>query len=107
MELAIRGLLQDGGYAGFTFHFDSFGGDGRFRQLPLLAASNLMADGYGFAAEGDVNTAALMCAAHVLSGDGGRTSPSCTRWIGSLTRCSSVTWARATGGSPGATGRSG
>jgi L-arabinose isomerase len=70
MELAIRGLLQERGYAGFTFHFDSFGGDGRFRQLPLLAASNLMADGYGFAAEGDVNTAALMCAAQVLSGDG-------------------------------------
>jgi L-arabinose isomerase len=69
MELAIRGLLQERGYAGFTFHFDSFGGDGRFRQLPLLAASNLMADGYGFAAEGDVNTAALMCAAHVLCGD--------------------------------------
>jgi L-arabinose isomerase len=69
MELAIRGLLQERGYAGFTFHFDSFGGDGRFRQLPLLAASNLMADGYGFAAEGDVNTAALMCAAQVLSGD--------------------------------------
>jgi L-arabinose isomerase len=69
MELAIRALLQERGYAGFTFHFDSFGGDGRFRQLPLLAASNLMADGYGFAAEGDVNTAALMCAAHVLSGD--------------------------------------
>ena len=56
---------EDRGYAGFTFHFDSFGGDGRFQQLPLLAASNLMADGYGFAAEGDVNTAALMCAAHV------------------------------------------
>ncbi|MFZ0384281.1 MAG: L-fucose/L-arabinose isomerase family protein [Solirubrobacteraceae bacterium] len=69
MELAIRGLLRERGYAGFTFHFDSFGGDGRFRQLPLLAASNLMADGYGFAAEGDVNTAALMCAAQVLSGD--------------------------------------
>ena len=28
-----------------------------------------MADGYGFAAEGDVNTAALMCAAQVMSGD--------------------------------------
>jgi L-arabinose isomerase len=69
MEIAIRGLLEDRGYAGFTFHFDSFGGDGRFQQLPLLAASNLMADGYGFAAEGDVNTAALMCAAHVLSSD--------------------------------------
>jgi L-arabinose isomerase len=66
IELAIRGLLEDRGYAGFSFHFDSLGRDGRFRQLPLLAASNLMADGYGFAAEGDVNTAALMCAAHLL-----------------------------------------
>ncbi|HEX5195277.1 MAG TPA: L-fucose/L-arabinose isomerase family protein [Solirubrobacteraceae bacterium] len=70
IELAIRALLQEGGYAGFTFHFDSLGGDGRFRQLPLLAASNLMADGYGFAAEGDVNTASLMCAAQAMSGDG-------------------------------------
>jgi L-arabinose isomerase len=69
IELAIRAMLQEGGYAGFTFHFDSLGGDGRFRQLPLLGASNLMADGYGFAAEGDVNTASLMCAAQAMSGD--------------------------------------
>jgi len=69
LELAIRELLERGRYAGFTFHFDSLGGDGRFRQLPLLAASNLMADGYGFAAEGDVNTASLMCAAQAMSGD--------------------------------------
>ena len=70
LELALRGMLSDGGYAGFTFHFDSIGGDGRFEQLPLLAASNLMADGYGFAAEGDVNTASLMCAGQVLAGRG-------------------------------------
>jgi L-arabinose isomerase len=70
IELAIRALLQEGGYAGFTFHFDSLGGDGRFRQLPLLGASNLMADGYGFAAEGDVNTASLMCAAQTMSDHG-------------------------------------
>ncbi len=69
IELAIRGLLEERGYAGFTFHFDSLGGDGRFKQLPLLGASDLMADGYGFAAEGDVNTATLMCAAQVMSGN--------------------------------------
>ncbi len=69
MEVAIRGMLEDGGYAGFSFHFDSIGGDGRFRQLPLLAASNLMADGYGFSAEGDTNTATLMCAAQTLIGE--------------------------------------
>jgi L-arabinose isomerase len=69
IELAIRGMLSDGGYRGFSFHFDSIGGDGRFEQLPLLAASDLMADGYGYAAEGDTNTATLMCAAQTLIGD--------------------------------------
>jgi L-arabinose isomerase len=69
IELALRTMLTDGDYAGFSFHFDSIGGDGRFKQLPLLAASDLMADGYGYAAEGDTNTATLMCAAQALIGD--------------------------------------
>jgi L-arabinose isomerase len=69
LELAIRAMLEDGGYAGFSFHFDAIGGDGRFEQLPLLAASDLMADGYGYAAEGDTNTAALMCAAQTMIGN--------------------------------------
>src|SRR5437660_4502201 len=69
IELAIRGMLADGGYQGFSFHFDSIGGDGRFEQLPLLAASDLMADGYGYAAEGDTNTTTLMCAAQAMIGD--------------------------------------
>jgi L-arabinose isomerase len=69
LELAIRAMLGDGDYRAFSFHFDSIGGDGRFEQLPLLAASNLMADGYGYAAEGDTNTAALMCAAQTMIGD--------------------------------------
>ncbi len=69
LELAIRAMLEAGGCRGFSFHFDSIGGDGRFEQLPLLAASDLMADGYGFAAEGDTSTATLMCAAQTLIGD--------------------------------------
>jgi L-arabinose isomerase len=69
LEVAIRGLLEDRDYAGFSFHFDSIGGDGRFKQLPLLAASDLMADGYAYAAEGDTNTATLMCAAQTMIGD--------------------------------------
>jgi len=68
LELAIREMMVDNGYAGFSFHFDSIGGDGRFQQLPLLAASDLMADGYGYAAEGDTNTASLMCAAQTMIG---------------------------------------
>jgi L-arabinose isomerase len=69
IELAIRGMLEEHDYAAFSFHFDSLGGDGRFKQLPLLAASDLMADGYGFAAEGDTNTAVLMCAAQTMIGN--------------------------------------
>ncbi len=69
LEIALRAMLDEGGYAGFSFHFDSIGGDGRFEQLPLLAASDLMADGYAYAAEGDTNTATLMCAAQKLIGD--------------------------------------
>ncbi len=68
-EVAIRQLLAEQGYAGFSFHFDSIGGDGRFQQLPLLAASDLMADGYGFGAEGDTNTATLMCAGQTMIGE--------------------------------------
>ncbi len=69
LELAIRSMLEENGHAGFSFHFDSIGGDGRFQQLPLLAASDLMAEGYGYAAEGDTNTASLMCAAQTMIGD--------------------------------------
>jgi L-arabinose isomerase len=69
ITLAIRGMLEEKDYQGFSFHFDSIGGDGRFRQLPLLGASDLMADGYGYAAEGDTNTATLMCAAQTMIGD--------------------------------------
>jgi L-arabinose isomerase len=69
LEVAIGEMLREGGYAGFSFHFDSIGGDGRFEQLPLLAASDLMAEGYGYAAEGDTNTTSLMCAAQTMIGD--------------------------------------
>ncbi|HTX71968.1 MAG TPA: hypothetical protein VMC79_04010, partial [Rectinemataceae bacterium] len=69
LQLGIEKLLEAGGYDGFTMNFTAFGGDGRFKQLPLLGASNLMAKGYGYAAEGDTSTAALGAAGNVLIGD--------------------------------------
>lgn len=69
LYLGIKKYLEQGGYAGYAAHFDEFGADGRFLQLPLLAASHLMADGYGYAAEGDGPTAALVAAAHCLCGN--------------------------------------
>jgi L-arabinose isomerase len=69
MELALRTILDEKGYRGFSAHFESVGRDGRFEQLPLLAASDLMADGYGYAAEGDTGTAMLMSASQTLIGN--------------------------------------
>lgn len=66
--LGFRNYLTANGYGAFTVHFDTVTQDGRFRQLPLYAASRLMAEGYGYAAEGDVTCAAMVRAGHVLSG---------------------------------------
>ena len=69
MYLGLKAYLEAGGYAGYTLHYGECGEDGRFTQLPLLAASNLMADGYGYAAEGDSPAAVLTAAMHSLYGD--------------------------------------
>lgn len=65
--LGFKKYLELSGYDGFTAHFDMFGQDGRFRQLPLYAASKLMGEGYGYAAEGDIICAAMVRAGHELS----------------------------------------
>lgn len=69
MYLGFKKFLEEGGYSGFSAHFDTFKGDGRFDQINMLAASNLMAEGYGYAAEGDTNTASMVAAGHILNGD--------------------------------------
>ncbi len=69
MQLGIERLLAAGGYGAYSAHFDAIADDGRFARLPLAAASSLMAKGYGYGAEGDALTAALMAAAIDLFGD--------------------------------------
>ena len=64
--LGFKKYLEDKKYDAVTAHFDQFADDGRFRQLPLYAASNLMAEGYGYAAEGDAMCASMVAAAHVI-----------------------------------------
>ncbi len=66
MYLGFKAFLEEGKYSGFSAHFDTFKGDGRFEQINMLAASNLMAEGYGYAAEGDTNTASMVAAGHLL-----------------------------------------
>jgi len=69
MQLGLDAILRQGGYGAYSTHFGSIADDGRFRRLPLAAASSLMAMGYGFAAEGDCLTAALGVAATDLLGE--------------------------------------
>ncbi|MFV0286395.1 MAG: L-arabinose isomerase [Demequina sp.] len=63
IELGLRSFLEEGGFTAFT---DSFEDLGDLRQLPGLAVQRLMADGYGFGAEGDWKTAVLVRAAAVM-----------------------------------------
>jgi L-arabinose isomerase len=63
IELGLRSFLDAGGFGAFTTSFEDLGG---LRQLPGLAVQRLMADGYGFGAEGDWKTAILVRAAKVM-----------------------------------------
>jgi len=72
IELGLREFLETGGFSGFTTTFEDLHG---LRQLPGIAVQRLMADGYGFGAEGDWKTAALLRAMKVMASDlGGKTS---------------------------------
>ncbi|WP_421743444.1 L-arabinose isomerase [Cellulomonas sp.] len=62
-EIALRTLLESLGAKAFTTNFEDLGD---LRQLPGLAVQRLMADGYGFGAEGDWKTAILVHAAKVM-----------------------------------------
>jgi L-arabinose isomerase len=66
LYLGFKKYLENNGFGAFTANFDIFAADGRFKQLPLMAASHLMADGYGYAAEGDFICAAMVAAAHCI-----------------------------------------
>ena len=63
---AFKHYLEEKGCGAFTAHFDQFADDGRFRQLPLYGASNLLEEGYGYAAEGDFMCASMVSAAHAI-----------------------------------------
>jgi L-arabinose isomerase len=64
IEIGLRLFLEEGDFKGFTDTFEDLHG---LAQLPGIAAQRLMAEGYGFAAEGDWKTAALVRAMKVMS----------------------------------------
>ena len=63
IELGLRSFLSDTRARAFTDTFEDLHG---LKQLPGIAVQRLMADGYGFGAEGDWKTAALVRAAKVM-----------------------------------------
>jgi L-arabinose isomerase len=63
IELGLRAFLETGGFKAFTTTFEDLNG---LAQLPGVAVQRLMADGYGFGAEGDWKTAALVRAMKVM-----------------------------------------
>jgi len=65
-ELGLRSFLENGNFKGFTTTFEDLHG---LKQLPGLAVQRLMADGYGFGAEGDWKTCALIRAMKAMAYD--------------------------------------
>jgi L-arabinose isomerase len=63
IELGLRAFLTTGGFKAFSTCFEELHG---LAQLPGLAVQRLMQDGYGFGAEGDWKTAALVRAMKVM-----------------------------------------
>ncbi len=69
IELGLKTFLKNGGFSGYTNTFEDLAG---MKQLPGIASQRLMNAGYGFGAEGDWKTSALLhtikCMAHGLEG---------------------------------------
>ena len=64
IEIALRQFLDQTGAKAFTTSFDALHG---LNQLPGLASQRLMNDGFGFGAEGDWKTAALVRTMKVMA----------------------------------------
>lgn len=64
IETGLRKFLKEDNFKGFTDTFENLHG---LTQLPGLPVQRLMADGYGFGAEGDWKTASLVRAMKVMA----------------------------------------
>jgi L-arabinose isomerase len=64
IEAGLRSFLTAGGFGAFTDTFEDLVG---MPQLPGLAVQRLMADGYGFGAEGDWKTATMVRLVKVMT----------------------------------------
>jgi L-arabinose isomerase len=69
IEQGLRDFLEAGGFMAFTDTFEDLAG---LPQLPGIAVQRLMADGYGFGAEGDWKTATLVRVMKIMGAGGDR-----------------------------------
>ena len=60
LSLALRRVVKSRGLDAITFNFASFGRDTRIETVPYLGLAHLMAEGCGYAGEGNVTVAALV-----------------------------------------------
>jgi L-arabinose isomerase len=68
LEHALRAVAAEHRLDALTFHFEALLADGRIRTIPVLAACKLLAEGIGYAGEGDVTCAALVAMMGRLAG---------------------------------------
>jgi L-arabinose isomerase len=81
--LALRHLLDDGGYGAFSMNFQAFDrAEGPVNTVPFLEACRAMQRGLGYAGEGDVLTAALVGALSASFGGTTFTEIFCPDWKG-------------------------
>lgn len=64
LELGIRNFLEAGNFKGYTTTFEDLHG---LKHLPGIGSQRLMAEGYGYGAEGDWKTAALVRVMKVMA----------------------------------------
>lgn len=68
LEWALRKVVGEMQLSGFTMHFGAVADDGRLETVPFLAASKLLADGFGYGGEGDVTSVAGVLMMQLLCG---------------------------------------
>ncbi len=66
LEIALRRLVQDERLDALTMNFLDLIADGRLPSLPFLGINKMMAEGLGYAGEGDILTATLMAQIHQM-----------------------------------------
>ena len=78
--LALKHWVEEEGLAAWTFNFIAVTREAGYPTVPFLAASRLMADGIGYAGEGDVLTAALVGSLASVYPDTSFTEMFCPDW---------------------------